>query len=94
MLNILSNVSAAAEGREWYESLVSINPTTIVFTLINLLIIFLIFRFLLSAKCLTSARKWLLPKSTRLARLRKLRRRLKRNTPRVLPTQRLRLRRL
>ena len=47
MLNILSNVSAAAEGREWYESLVSINPTTIVFTLINLLIIFLIFRFLL-----------------------------------------------
>ena len=47
MLNILSNVSAAAEGREWYESLVSINPATIVFTLINLLIIFLIFRFLL-----------------------------------------------
>ena len=47
MLNILSNVSAAAEGREWYESLVSINPVTIVFTLINLLIIFLIFRFLL-----------------------------------------------
>ena len=47
MLNILSNVSAAAESREWYESLVSINPTTIVFTLINLLIIFLIFRFLL-----------------------------------------------
>ena len=47
MLNILSNVSAAAESREWYESLVSINPATIVFTLINLLIIFLIFRFLL-----------------------------------------------
>ena len=47
MLNILSNVSAAAESREGYESLVSINPATIVFTLINLLIIFLIFRFLL-----------------------------------------------
>ncbi|MGN0680339.1 MAG: F0F1 ATP synthase subunit B [Oscillospiraceae bacterium] len=47
MLNILSNVSAAAESRDWYEALVSINPVTIVFTLINTLIIFLIFRFLL-----------------------------------------------
>ncbi|MCM1164515.1 MAG: F0F1 ATP synthase subunit B [Lachnospiraceae bacterium] len=48
MLNILSSVSAAAEGgRDWYEALVSINPATIVFTLINTLIIFLIFRFFL-----------------------------------------------
>ena len=47
MLNILSSVSAAAESRDWYEALVSINPVTIVFTLINTLIIFLIFRFIL-----------------------------------------------
>lgn len=47
MLNILSSVSAAADGRDWYEALVSINPATIVFTLINTLIIFLIFRFFL-----------------------------------------------
>ena len=47
MLNILSSVSAAADSRDWYEALVSIDPATIVFTLINTLIIFLIFRFLL-----------------------------------------------
>ncbi|MCH5206773.1 MAG: F0F1 ATP synthase subunit B [Oscillospiraceae bacterium] len=47
MLNILSSVSAAAEGRDWYEALVSIDPVTIVFTLINTLIIFLIFRIFL-----------------------------------------------
>lgn len=47
MLNILSSVSAAADGRDWYEALVSINPATIVFTLINTLIIFLIFRIFL-----------------------------------------------
>ncbi len=47
MLNILSNVSQTAAGRDWYEALVSINPGTIVFTLINTFIIFLIFRFFL-----------------------------------------------
>ncbi len=47
MLNIISTVSAAAEGRDWYDALVAINPATIVFTLINTLIIFLIFRFFL-----------------------------------------------
>ncbi len=47
MLNILSSISEAAESRDWYEALVSINPATIVFTLINTLIIFLIFRIFL-----------------------------------------------
>ncbi len=47
MLNIISTVSAAAESRDWYDALVAINPATIVFTLINTLIIFLIFRFFL-----------------------------------------------
>lgn len=44
MLNL---VSEAAAERDWYEALVSINPGTIVFTLINTLIIFLIFRIFL-----------------------------------------------
>ncbi len=50
MLNLISEASGAVEAaasREWYEALVSINPTTIIFTLINALIIFLIFRFFL-----------------------------------------------
>ena len=47
MLNILSNVSEAAANRDWYQQLVSIDPGTIVFTLINTLIIFLNFRIFL-----------------------------------------------
>lgn len=50
MLNLISEASGvveAAASREWYEALVSINPTTIIFTLINALIIFLIFRIFL-----------------------------------------------
>lgn len=44
MLNLISE---AAAGTAWYNSLVSIDPGTIVFTLINTLIIFLIFRIFL-----------------------------------------------
>ncbi|MBQ9948657.1 MAG: F0F1 ATP synthase subunit B [Oscillospiraceae bacterium] len=48
MLNIISEAAGAAEtSRAWYEALVSINPTTIIFTLINALIIFLLFRIFL-----------------------------------------------
>ncbi len=51
MLNLISEaagvVEAAETSRAWYEALVSINPTTIIFTLINVLIIFLIFRIFL-----------------------------------------------
>lgn len=45
MLNLISEASAAAEQTKL--ALVSIDPGTIVFTLINTLIIFLIFRFFL-----------------------------------------------
>lgn len=51
MLNIISEaagtIDTAAASPAWYEALVSINPTTIIFTLINALIIFLLFRFFL-----------------------------------------------
>ena len=47
MLNLISDVAGADTGRAWYEALVSINPTTIIFTLINVFIIFLIFRIFL-----------------------------------------------
>ena len=50
MLNFISEAAGAAgaqASREWYEALVSINPTTIIFTLINVFIIFLIFRIFL-----------------------------------------------
>lgn len=45
MLNLISEASVAAEQQKL--ALVSIDPGTIVFTLINTLIIFLIFRFFL-----------------------------------------------
>lgn len=44
---ILVSEAAEAASRGWYETLVSINPSTIIFTLINTLIIFLIFKFFL-----------------------------------------------
>ncbi len=44
MLNIISEAGASPA---WYEALVSINPVTIIFTLINALIIFLLFRIFL-----------------------------------------------
>ena len=50
MLNLISEAAGATEAeatREWYEALVSINPATIIFTLINVFIIFLIFRIFL-----------------------------------------------
>ncbi len=48
MLNIISEAAGAVEsGRAWYEQLVSINPTTIIFTLINAFVIFLLFRIFL-----------------------------------------------
>ncbi len=48
MLNFISEAASAVEtSSAWYESLVSINPATIIFTLINALIIFLIFRIFL-----------------------------------------------
>ncbi len=48
MLNMISDVASTMEtSPAWYESLVSINPTTIIFTLINALIIFLLFRIFL-----------------------------------------------
>lgn len=51
MLNLISEAAGAVEAvetsRAWYEALVSINPTTIIFTLINTLIIFLLFRIFL-----------------------------------------------
>lgn len=47
MLNFISAAAEAAPGTAWYNSLVSIDPGTIVFTLINTLIIFLIFRIFL-----------------------------------------------
>ena len=46
MLNLIS-AAAETNGTAWYETLVSINPSTIIFTLINTLIIFLIFRIFL-----------------------------------------------
>lgn len=45
MLNLISE--AAAAERQWFESLVTIDPATIIFTLINTLIIFLIFKIFL-----------------------------------------------
>ena len=48
MLNLISEAAGSAEAsREWYEALVSINPATIIFTLINVFIIFLVFRIFL-----------------------------------------------
>ena len=49
MLNYISEAAGAVEAASpaWYEALVSINPTTIIFTLINALIIFLLFRIFL-----------------------------------------------
>lgn len=47
MLNLISEAAGVDTGRAWYEALVSINPTTIIFTLINTFIIFLIFRIFL-----------------------------------------------
>lgn len=49
MLNYISEAAGAVETASpaWYEALVSINPTTIIFTLINALIIFLLFRIFL-----------------------------------------------
>ena len=50
MLTLISEAAEALEaapGTAWYNSLVSIDPGTIIFTLINTLIIFLIFRIFL-----------------------------------------------
>ncbi|MBD5111339.1 MAG: F0F1 ATP synthase subunit B [Ruminococcaceae bacterium] len=44
---MLNFISEAAPGSAWYNSLVSIDPGTIIFTLINTLIIFLIFKIFL-----------------------------------------------